>query len=99
MKSHITLLRTSSARRATASRSAGATSPPNRLKASGSSASNCSSSDGSEPDPNRLNQAMTTHPTAREASTMDGHEAAERAGATGPHPYRTLNGIDTTSIK
>jgi len=51
--------------------------------ASGSSASNCSSSDGSEPDPNRLNQAMTTHQTAPEAKTMDGHEAAERAGATG----------------
>jgi hypothetical protein len=39
--------------------------------ASGSSASNFSGSDGSEPDPNRLNQAMTTHQTAREAKAMD----------------------------
>ena len=62
---------------------AGATSSPNRLMASRSSASNCSTSDGSEPDPNRLNQAMTTHRTAREAKAMDGHEAAERGGVTG----------------
>jgi hypothetical protein len=26
---------------------------------------------------------MTTHQTAREAKAMEGHEAAERAGATG----------------